>query len=155
MKFCTVALCVALAFHSTEAFSIAPSSVVANRHVGSQLFSATLDSPPTDSDETYGTIVGDTKGAALRLNNVAISRGASPLLKDIDWSVQPNERWGIGTFQFFWVISSNLLTIPKKYMCSKSSQITISWNQWCRKVNIVRCYYWYCKNGSRTSLGAQ
>lgn len=43
----------------------------------------------------YGTIVGDTKGAALRLENVAISRGAEPLLKSIDWSVQPNERWGI------------------------------------------------------------
>ena len=40
-------------------------------------------------------VVGDTKGAALRLSDVAISRGASPLLKNIEWSVQPNERWGI------------------------------------------------------------
>ena len=40
-------------------------------------------------------MVGDTKGAALRLDNVAISRGAEPLLKNINWSVQPNERWGI------------------------------------------------------------
>ena len=39
--------------------------------------------------------MGDTKGASLRLDNVAISRGASSLLKNIDWSVQPNERWGI------------------------------------------------------------
>lgn len=51
--------------------------------------------PPADTEETYGTVVGDTKGAALRLDSVAISRGASPLLKDINWSVQPNERWGI------------------------------------------------------------
>ncbi len=53
------------------------------------------DGPPTETEEVYGTVVGDTKGAALRLDNVAISRGASPLLKNIDWSVQPNERWGI------------------------------------------------------------
>lgn len=53
------------------------------------------EGPPTDTEEVYGTVVGDTKGAALRLDNVAISRGASPLLKNIDWSVQPNERWGI------------------------------------------------------------
>ena len=52
-------------------------------------------SPPTEVQEAYGTVVGDTKGAALRLENVAISRGASPLLQNIDWSVQPNERWGI------------------------------------------------------------
>jgi len=55
----------------------------------------TAPGPPTDTDEVYGTVVGDTKGAALRLENVAISRGANPLLKNIDWSVQPNERWGI------------------------------------------------------------
>ena len=49
--------------------------------------------PPIETEEVYGTVVGDTKGAALRLDNVAISRGASSLLKNIDWSVQPNERW--------------------------------------------------------------
>lgn len=68
---------------------------VARKDHSSRLFSATLNAPPTDTDEVYGTIVGDTKGAALRLTNVAISRGASPLLKNIEWSVQPNERWGI------------------------------------------------------------
>lgn len=52
-------------------------------------------SPPTDTPEQYGTVVGDTKGAALRLEGVAISRGATPLLQNINWSVQPNERWGI------------------------------------------------------------
>ena len=93
MKFGTIALCLALAVHSASSFSIAPSSAVTSRHTSS-LFS-TLDAPPTDTEEIYGTIVGDTKGAALRLTDVAISRGASPLLKDIEWSVQPNERWGI------------------------------------------------------------
>lgn len=54
-----------------------------------------VEAPPTETEEVYGTVVGDTKGAALRLTDVAISRGASPLLKDIEWSVQPKERWGI------------------------------------------------------------
>ena len=57
-------------------------------------FSNSIAEQETD-EEVYGTVVGDTKGAALRLEKVAISRGANPLLKNIDWSVQPNERWGI------------------------------------------------------------
>ena len=56
---------------------------------------ATLEAPPTDLEEAYGTVVGDTKGAELRLDSVAISRGSSPLLRQIDWSVNPGERWGI------------------------------------------------------------
>jgi ABC-type multidrug transport system fused ATPase/permease subunit len=49
----------------------------------------------TTTQEPQGTTVGDTRGAALRLEDVAISRGASPLLNNLEWSVQPNERWGI------------------------------------------------------------
>jgi hypothetical protein len=57
--------------------------------------SGSTATPPTDTPELYGTVVGDTKGAALLLEDVAISRGAAPLLRDVRWSVQPNERWGI------------------------------------------------------------
>jgi ATP-binding cassette subfamily F protein 3 len=57
----------------------------------SRLFSTVA----AEMEEVYGTIVGDTKGAALMLQDVAISRGATPLLQNIGWSVQPNERWGI------------------------------------------------------------
>jgi ATPase subunit of ABC transporter with duplicated ATPase domains len=81
---------------ATTAFSVGrqTSSAVGNgRHV--KLPSSALSTPPTEIEEASGTVVGDTKGAVLRLDNVAISRGATPLLKNIDWSVQPNERWGI------------------------------------------------------------
>eukprot|EP00593_Proboscia_inermis_P003303 CAMPEP_0171299334 /NCGR_PEP_ID=MMETSP0816-20121228/8155_1 /TAXON_ID=420281 /ORGANISM="Proboscia inermis, Strain CCAP1064/1" /LENGTH=71 /DNA_ID=CAMNT_0011775057 /DNA_START=51 /DNA_END=266 /DNA_ORIENTATION=- len=47
----------------------------------------------TNSSGQYGTIVGDTKGSALRLSDVAIFRGA--FFSSIDCSVQPKERWGI------------------------------------------------------------
>jgi len=60
-----------------------------------RLLAATLEAPPTDAEEAYGTVVGDTKGAELRLSNVAISRGSAPLLANIDWSVNAGERWGI------------------------------------------------------------
>ena len=36
------------------------------------------NSPPTDTEEVYGTV------AALRLDGVAISRGDTPFLKNID-----------------------------------------------------------------------
>lgn len=110
MKFGTFALSLALAVNSASSFSVAPSMPTIPASLPSSkiptksssyattktsLNSSTLEAPPTETDEVYGTIVGDTKGAALRLTNVAISRGASPLLKNIEWSVQPNERWGI------------------------------------------------------------
>jgi len=79
-----------------ETAIIAP-TITTQNDISTRMVAATVveDGPPTDTEEVYGTIVGDTKGAALRLDNVAISRGASPLLKNINWSVQPNERWGI------------------------------------------------------------
>lgn len=104
MKFSNCAFLFLLGVQNVSGFSIAPTNTISQRTIhtnnkassnNSGLFSATLEAPPTETEEVYGTIVGDTKGAALRLSNVAISRGASPLLKNIDWSVQPNERWGI------------------------------------------------------------
>ena len=72
-------------------------TITSKNDISRHMVGATVveDGPPTDTEEVYGTVVGDTKGAALRLDGVAISRGATPLLKNIDWSVQPNERWGI------------------------------------------------------------
>jgi ABC-type multidrug transport system fused ATPase/permease subunit len=68
---------------------------VSSTPVAEKKTSSAAAGPPIETEEVYGTVVGDTKGASLRLDNVAISRGASSLLKNIDWSVQPNERWGI------------------------------------------------------------
>jgi ABC-type Mn2+/Zn2+ transport system ATPase subunit len=97
MRISNAALLLALV-SSGSAFSVQPSSLAlltrSSTSAGnSRLFSAVA--PPTDENEVFGTQVGDTKGAALRLANVAISRGASPLLKNIEWSVNSGERWGI------------------------------------------------------------
>lgn len=99
MRIPPAAVLLLLSAATTTAFSVnvrqtCASSLTSNgRQV--RLSSTTLSSPPTEIEEASGTVVGDTKGAALRLENIAISRGATPLLKNINWSVQPNERWGI------------------------------------------------------------
>ena len=88
-----LALLLALAaVHKSSSFSHSNNK---SSRINTNLFSTIVERPPAETEEVYGTIVGDTKGAALFLDNVAISRGAEPLLKDINWSVQPNERWGI------------------------------------------------------------
>jgi ATP-binding cassette subfamily F protein 3 len=38
---------------------------------------------------------GDARGAALLLENVAVSRGSNPILTNIDWRVEPSQSWAI------------------------------------------------------------
>jgi ATPase subunit of ABC transporter with duplicated ATPase domains len=38
---------------------------------------------------------GDTRGAALLVENVAISRGASQILTSINWRIEPKAKWGL------------------------------------------------------------
>jgi hypothetical protein len=38
---------------------------------------------------------GDARGAALRLVDVAVSRGGTTLLSNIDWRVEPKSKWGL------------------------------------------------------------
>lgn len=99
MKIGHTALLLAIATHVASSFSPSITTRPVVGTLSSSLFSTqvaeVVEGPPAETEEAYGTTVGDTKGACLRLENVAISRGASPLLKDINWSVQPNERWGI------------------------------------------------------------
>jgi ATP-binding cassette, subfamily F, member 3 len=52
-------------------------------------------SPRNDQSNQFSPSVGDTRGATLLLENVSISRSSTQILKDIQWSVQPRERWGI------------------------------------------------------------
>ena len=95
MRIILASLLLAVVAHEASSFSL---SFVPRGRTISRLFSTVvevLERPPAETEERYGTIVGDTKGAALLLDDVAISRGAEPLLKNIEWSVQPNERWGI------------------------------------------------------------
>jgi len=49
-----------------------------------------------DDDDVVGEgRRGDAKGAALRLVDVAVSRGGSTLLSNIDWRVEPKSKWGL------------------------------------------------------------
>jgi len=45
--------------------------------------------------EDDGPITGDTRGACLLIESVAISRGSVPLITDANLRVEPSQRWGI------------------------------------------------------------
>ena len=57
------------------------------------------ESPPSSNssakEESDGLTVGDTKGAALVFDNVAISRGANRIISNVNFRVERNQRWGI------------------------------------------------------------
>jgi len=59
------------------------------------LFSTTISSTDVSSDTSkasVGFVVGDTKGAALLLEDVAISRGSNQILRDVNWRVERRVR---------------------------------------------------------------
>lgn len=90
-----ILLAAAIATQEASSFVSPASTYAASSRRGTTLLATVAEAPPAELEEVYGTIIGDTKGAALRLSDVAISRGATSLLQNINWSVQPNERWGI------------------------------------------------------------
>ena len=46
-------------------------------------------------EEIAGPSVGDTRGATLLLEDVAISRGPTPLIRDVELRIESGQRWGI------------------------------------------------------------
>lgn len=38
---------------------------------------------------------GDARGAALLLEEISVSRGSSPILKNIDWRIEPKSKWAL------------------------------------------------------------
>ena len=59
------------------------------------LLCATATASDNDVDVVGEGRRGDAKGAALRLVDVAVSRGGSTLLSNIDWRVEPKSKWGL------------------------------------------------------------
>ena len=82
-------------FHVGQPYSL-QRPVAFSLHSSAASTTSTSPSSKTGAeDETPGTTVGDTRGAVLLLENVAISRGATPLLQKVNLSIQAKERWGI------------------------------------------------------------
>jgi len=72
MRFIQTALLLAFAVNEISSFSVSRAQIQS-----SSLFSTVVEletGPPAETEETYGTIVGDTKGAALLLDDVAICK---------------------------------------------------------------------------------
>jgi len=78
MRFILQTLVTLLAIAANEVSSFSPpSSNAVSRAQRSSLYSTVVEletGPPAETEETYGTIVGDTKGAALLLDDVAICK---------------------------------------------------------------------------------
>ncbi len=68
-------------------------SLQAKRRIGSSL--PPLFSAAAVETEESGITVGDTKGAALAIQNVAISRGSNRILENVSFRVERGQRWGI------------------------------------------------------------
>ena len=81
-------------------------------------------------NELGGCTVGDTKGACLLLEDVAISRGVNQIISSIDWRVERGERWGIvgpngagKVGQFFLISSGNIFELLFLLVSLNKSQI--------------------------------
>ena len=75
-----------------------PSSITAfspTRNCNSHLCGGVLRLEAIAQKEVEGATVGDTKGAALLIENAAISRGPNRILNDVNLRVERNQRWGI------------------------------------------------------------
>jgi ABC-type molybdenum transport system ATPase subunit/photorepair protein PhrA len=92
MRIVTVTVAAFLVINYTAVAAFTP-TITSQRRVS--LFASAATDVVVSTEEPTGTTVGDTKGAVLRLTEVAISRGDTAILKNIEWSVQANERWGI------------------------------------------------------------
>jgi len=62
---------------------------------GSASAASTTATSDVDVDVVGEGRRGDSKGAALRLVDVAVSRGGNTLLSNIDWRVEPKSKWGL------------------------------------------------------------
>jgi ATPase subunit of ABC transporter with duplicated ATPase domains len=101
MRFDSISITLLAGVATTTTAFVAPvrSSCNLNSHLQRSFSALLVSTSPVKTalvtEEVPGTTIGDTRGAVLLLENIAISRGATPLLKDVNLSVQAKERWGI------------------------------------------------------------
>ena len=81
--------------HASSPFSPLGMSAVAPDETSAAPRSTTTTSSAAAGEEPAGPTVGDTRGATLLLEDVAISRGSAPLLQNVDLRLEPGQRWGI------------------------------------------------------------
>ena len=90
-KIKAIALSILCLFDVIEAFTIQDgTTILRNSHRFSSLQSTTS---PNNAVEN-GIEVGDTKGAAVLFEDIAISRGSNRILSNVNLRVERNNRWG-------------------------------------------------------------
>jgi ATP-binding cassette, subfamily F, member 3 len=74
----------------TKRAAVRPSSITSPRPAPKQrTTNAVLQAEPLRRQE------GDTRGAALLLEDVTVFRGPAPILQDLTWRVEPKTKWGL------------------------------------------------------------
>lgn len=118
--------------------SVFPSAV----HTKSTALASTTAEPSTAATPTkLGVTIGDTRGATLLLENLHISTGGgTQILKNINFRVDRQERWGI-------VGPNGCGEVLEKQLCSmipllSLSNVRLTSNH--RQVNSSGCHHWNC-----------
>lgn len=95
MKVLSTALFLALVPKTSHGFHVIRPTVARaqSNSVKSILFSTNVLT--AEQVEYEGLVVGDTKGAVLLLEDVAISRGSSQIINKAEIRVEKGQRWGI------------------------------------------------------------
>ena len=88
MKFSLATLIAIGLIRSSEGFATQRSLALTGQRNPHPLFSSAVA-------QEDGITIGDTKGAALYIKDVAISRGSNTILSNVNFRVERHQRWGI------------------------------------------------------------
>lgn len=88
MKISVNALIALGLIRSITGFATQPSLASKRQRISHPLFSSAVA-------QEDGITIGDTKGAALYIKDVSISRGSNTILSNVNFRVERNQRWGI------------------------------------------------------------
>lgn len=86
------AICFLCLSEVVQSFTIqVGTTIIRKSHKFSSLHSTTS---PNNNAVENGIEVGDTKGAAIMFEDIAISRGSNRILSNVNLRVERNNRWG-------------------------------------------------------------
>lgn len=87
-----------LAIHwvSVSAFRpFSPTLPVSSKFLTALSSTAEATAPTTSAKQDDGLSRGDTRGAALLLEGISVSRGSSQILSNIDWRIEPKSKFAL------------------------------------------------------------
>ncbi|GKY97903.1 hypothetical protein MPSEU_000748300 [Mayamaea pseudoterrestris] len=88
---------IALLLSGCHAFQVSAPTILRtplfSHRTSTSLLSSATSSPPTLPSQTQHS--DDARGAALWLDDVSVYRGPNPVLRGVDWRIEPGQKWAI------------------------------------------------------------